>query len=70
MFYNISSFTRALKEGLQENFVQSPKEMKASMLIAKELKIFKNFAQFQQATELIVEICRQSEGWLKKIQQE
>ena len=40
-------------------------ELKATLLIAKEIKAFKSFRQFQSLVELTVEICRQSEGWLK-----
>ncbi|MGK5092444.1 four helix bundle protein [Deltaproteobacteria bacterium TL4] len=39
--------------------------MKTTLLIGKEIKAFKSFAQFQQAAHLITDICKQSEGWLK-----
>ena len=38
-------------------------ELKTTLLIAKEVKAFKSFAQFQQCVELTVNVCRQSEGW-------
>lgn len=44
-------------------------EMKTTLLIGKEINAFKSFGQFQQAALLAVEICRQSEGWLKSQRQ-
>lgn len=40
-------------------------ELKTTIIICKEIKAFKSFGQFEKAAELAVNICRQSEGWLK-----
>lgn len=39
-------------------------EMKLTIMIAKEVKAFKSFKQFQQAVVLAVEVSKQSQGWL------
>lgn len=38
-------------------------EMNLLIMLGKEVQIFRNFQQFQQAAGLVVEISRQSEGW-------
>ncbi len=40
-------------------------ELKIICNIGKEVGAFKSFKQFQKTAELIVNICRQAEGWLK-----
>jgi hypothetical protein len=39
-------------------------EMKLILVIAKEVKAFKSFNQFQQSAVLAADISRQSQGWL------
>ena len=39
-------------------------EMKLLVVLAKEVKAFNSFNQFQQAAQLSAEISRQSQGWL------
>ena len=39
-------------------------DMKMLLLIAKELKVFKSFKQFEHSSKLSVDVCRQSQGWL------
>jgi len=39
-------------------------EMKLTLVIAKEIKAFKSFNQFQRAALLSADISRQSQGWL------
>ena len=39
--------------------------LKITLVFAKEVKAFNNFKSFQQASGLAVQLCRQSEGWLK-----
>lgn len=39
-------------------------EFKLMVLIAKEVKAFKSFSEFQRAAVLAAEIGRQSQGWL------
>ena len=50
----------ALREALDELLI--------SMRIAKEAKAFKSFQSFQFATEQVVSVCRQNEGWLRSLQ--
>jgi hypothetical protein len=54
------SKTAALTE-----LVETCEMLKASILLAKEVKAFNGFKSFQHASELIFILCRQSEGWLK-----
>jgi hypothetical protein len=37
--------------------------------LAKEVKAFKSFQAYQHATELVVSVCRQNEGWIKSVAQ-
>jgi len=53
------------KRNCLENLRDEAEQMKTEILIAKEIQAFKNFKQFEKAAELAVDICRQSEGWLK-----
>ena len=39
--------------------------IKIHLMLAREVKAFQNRAAFSQATELIVDLSRQNEGWLK-----
>ncbi len=39
-------------------------EMKLIILVAKEVKAFNGFKQFQHAAQLATEISKQSQGWL------
>ena len=40
-------------------------EIKMLIRIAKELNAFKSFNSFEHSTKLIVDICKQSQNWLK-----
>ena len=40
-------------------------DMKMLLLIAKELKAFKSFKQFEHSSKLSVDVCKQSQAWLK-----
>jgi len=42
-------------------------DMKMLLLIAKELKAFKSFKQFEYSSKLSVEVCKQSQAWLKNM---
>jgi len=44
-------------------------DLKLQLQLAKELKVFRNFAEFERLSLLAVQIGRQSGGWLKKIVQ-
>ena len=39
--------------------------IKIHLMIAREVKAFNNKNSFVQATEMVADLCRQNEGWLK-----
>jgi histidyl-tRNA synthetase len=39
-------------------------DMKMIVSLAKELKAYKSFVQFEHLSKLTIEVCRQSSGWL------
>jgi len=41
-------------------------DMKMLIQLAKELKAFRSFKQFEYASKLSVGVCRQAQGWLGK----
>ncbi len=41
-------------------------DLKMLIHIAKELKAFRSFKQFEYIVKLTVDVCRQSQGWLGK----
>ena len=45
-------------------------DLKVLIQLAKEVKAFASFKQFQEAAELAVSIGKQRGGWLKRIQSE
>ena len=45
-------------------------EMKLLIVLAKEVKAFVSFSQFQQAAQLAQQISRQSQGWLNSRQRQ
>ncbi|MDN3613342.1 four helix bundle protein [Vibrio gallaecicus] len=45
-------------------------DLKFQLQLAKELKAFNGFAQFQQLTELVVSLGKQAGGWYKKTRAE
>jgi len=47
--------------------VERIEELKISVQLAKELRAFANFAQFQRVVEPAVSVGRQSGGWLKRV---
>ena len=42
-------------------------DMKMLLLIAKELKAFRSFKQFEHSTFLSVSVCKQSQAWLGSV---
>jgi len=42
-------------------------DMKMLLLIAKELKAFKSFKQFEYSSKLSVDVCKQSQAWLGSV---
>ncbi len=49
-----------------QRLVERVEALKISVQLAKELRAFVNFAQFQRVVELAVLVGRQSGGWLKR----
>lgn len=45
-------------------------DLKMQIQLARELKAFQNFAQFQRAAELAVSLGRQAGGWLRQTRAE
>ena len=43
-------------------------ELKLKIQIAKQLKVYQNFKQFEVIARLAVSIGKQARGWLKKLQ--
>ena len=43
--------------------VEKGEECKMLIQLAKELKVFKSFKQFEYATKLCVNICKQAQAW-------
>jgi hypothetical protein len=39
--------------------------LKVHLVIAREVQAFHNKNSFVQATEIVVELCRQNEGWIR-----
>ena len=61
----IKANSQGEKKSLLTELRDRSEEMKLTIMIAKEIKAFKSFNQFQNAATLAVNISRQSEGWLK-----
>ncbi|MDO8660784.1 MAG: four helix bundle protein [Candidatus Woesearchaeota archaeon] len=40
-------------------------DMKMLLLLAKELKAYKNFNQFEHSSKLSVNVCKQAQAWLR-----
>lgn len=45
------------------SLVEKCEESKMLIQIAKELKVFKSFKQFERTAKLCVSICKQSQAW-------
>jgi len=41
--------------------------IKIHLMLAREVKAFHNTNSFGQAVELIVDLCRQNEGWIRSV---
>jgi len=42
-------------------------DLKLQLQLAKELQVFRNFAEFERLSSQVINIGRQSGGWLKKV---
>ena len=61
----IKANSSALKREALTELRDRSEDMKVLIIMAKEVKSFRSFREFQQAATLAAEICRQSEGWLR-----
>lgn len=57
--------SRRDKRGLLTELRDHAEILKTLVVLAKELKAFSSFKEFEGISKLVVEICKQSEGWLK-----
>ena len=42
-------------------------DLKLQIQLAKELQVFRNFAEFERLSVLAVQIGKQSGGWLRRV---
>lgn len=42
-------------------------DLKIQLQLAKELQVFRNFAEFQRLAELTISLGKQSGGWLRRL---
>jgi len=49
-----------------KRLVECCEEIKILLMLAKELKAFKSFKQFEHSSKLTVNISKQAKGWLLK----
>jgi hypothetical protein len=49
-----------------KRLVECSEEIKILLMLAKELKVFKSFKQFEYSSKLAVNISKQAKGWLLK----
>ncbi len=61
----IKANSRRDKTAVLTELRDSSEEMKVLIVLAKEVRAFTNFKEFQQASMLATDISRQSEGWLR-----
>ncbi|MBU1667440.1 four helix bundle protein [bacterium] len=66
MFYFVSK-ANSNKENrvlLLQKLIEKCEETKAILYLAKEIKAFKSFKQFEHGSMLTVNVCRQAQAWL------
>jgi hypothetical protein len=51
------------KEPILNLLIDKCEECKMLIQLAKELKVFKSFKQFEHSTKLCINVCRQSQAW-------
>jgi len=59
----------ALRRELLVALRDKAEEMSIALTVAKELKAFASHNSWRQAARMAVDLCRQSEGWLKSTRQ-
>ena len=67
MLYLLNRANASWKEkrvALLEQLIEECEALKMMLLLAKELKAFKSFKQFEHSSLLTVNVCRQAQAWL------
>ncbi|MCX7086849.1 MAG: four helix bundle protein [Methylococcales bacterium] len=59
---------RAQALAILPRLVLAVDDLKIQLQLAKELQVFRNFAEFEQLAELTVQVGKQSGGWLRRLQ--
>jgi len=68
MFYVVGRVMYAKeKQELLEALVVKCDEVKSILVLAKAIKAFKSFKQFEHSSRLAVNVCKQSQAWLKSV---
>jgi len=62
-----ANIAKEKKEKLQ-NLTYRCEDMKMLINLSKELKAFKSFKQFEHISKLVIDVCKQSQGWLNSTQ--
>jgi hypothetical protein len=55
------------KKSMLEKLRDTTEEMKIIIYLAKELKAFKNFKQFEISSGIVFELSKQAQGWLRSL---
>ncbi|MDM8544943.1 four helix bundle protein [Candidatus Venteria ishoeyi] len=50
-----------------KRIIRSIDDLKIQLQLAKELQVFRNFAEFQRLAELTISLGKQSGGWLRRL---
>ncbi len=66
MFYLVSKIHigKEKRRMLLQELVEKCEETKAILYLAKELKAFKSFKQFEHSSKLCIAVCKQAQAWL------
>ena len=59
-----NTFKGAKRVALLEQLIGECEALKMMLILAKELKAFKSFNQFEHSSLLTVNVCRQAQAWL------
>ncbi len=51
-----------------ENLIPAIDDLKIQLQLAKDLHVFRNFAEFERLTTLTMGLGKQSGGWLRRLQ--
>lgn len=65
----ISANSREEKLNTLRSLRDTIEQLKVTIRICKEVKAFRSFNSFQQAAEWVVDLGRQSEGWIRSVKQ-